>query len=98
MKCFMRRVTITYLKIKSYRRKSESSDFSVLNWQFLILRLYIIKRQSHWIPGQARNDKRTQKTYFEIGSKKIIYMTTLIVIPACLESFLIDPNREERCW
>jgi hypothetical protein len=65
----------TYLKIKSYRRKPVSSDFSVLNWQFVMLCFYIIKRQSHWIPepapysirGQARNDKRTQKTYFEIG-------------------------------
>ena len=60
--------TRTYLKIKSYRRKSVSSDFSVLNWQFVILHFYIIKKQSHWIPGQARNDKKTQKTYFEIGS------------------------------
>jgi len=61
-------VNRTYLKIKSYRRKPVSSDFSVLNWQFVMLCFYIIKRQSHWIPGQARNDKRTQKTYFEIGS------------------------------
>jgi len=72
-----------YLKFKSYRRKPVSSDLSVANWYFVIPCFYIIKRQRHWIPepapysirGQARNDKKTQKTYFEIGSKQFAGFT-----------------------
>ena len=78
----------TYLKIKSYRRKSVSSDFSVLNWQLVIIRFYIIKKQSHWIPGQARNDKKTQKTYFEIGYSNL--PSPLFIKEGILSFFLYD--------
>ena len=64
----------TYLKIKSYRRMPVSRDFKILNWQFAILCFYIIKQQSHWIPGQARNDKKHRKTNFEIGSNTSFYL------------------------
>jgi hypothetical protein len=29
---------------------------------------YPVKRQSHWIPGLARNDRKTRETNFKIGS------------------------------
>jgi len=32
------------------------------------------KRERHWIPVQARNDKKIRKPYFEIGSTKILLM------------------------
>jgi fibronectin type 3 domain-containing protein len=74
----------TYLKIKSYRRKPVSSDFSILHWYRVIRYFYVIKRQRHWIPGQARNDKITQKTYFEISCNKLLFYSCLLSTVCCL--------------
>jgi prepilin-type N-terminal cleavage/methylation domain-containing protein len=59
----------TCLKITSYRRKPVSSDLKIAKSHFINLCFYVIKKQSHWIPGQARNDRKTQHINFEIVSR-----------------------------